>query len=357
MPVTIGDALELPALGRRFAWKPGIADGATHAALDAKRAVEQKIAEGTYSFEYRACLCGSLDDRLLATRDRYGFYYPFVACKRCGLLRANPRMTQASYAQFYDKEYRTVYGEDDSQLGGYFESSLAQGISIYRCVTRWRSPLLLPKVVFEVGCNMGAMLVPWRDSGCDVGGVDFSYRRIEEGKRRTCIRNLYVGGIEQLINTGWKADLVILHHVLEHFLELDQALAQIRSLMNPGALIYIALPGTLSWIKQHCGGDIMNLLQNAHTYQFSLATLKYVMECAGFELVRGDEEIVALFRMSERRERAKEDVPAGEFDRVLRHLRRMELVYTPRRYLKSALELVGLKEFVKKAIQKANRTA
>jgi SAM-dependent methyltransferase len=345
---------QVPALGRRFAWTRTGGSHLTKEARDAREAVWRKLTDGVYRFEERACFCGNSEAVLLSTTDYYGFYYPFVACPRCGLLRANPRMTEKSYADFYDAEYRAAYGEDDSRLDQYFEPSLIQGKSLHKWTTEQLDIPSSPKVVFEIGCNMGAMLVPWKEAGCDVYGVDYNRRRIEYGKQRTGIGCLYVGGIEQLGNTGRKADLIVLHHVLEHFVDLDQALAQIRNLTNPGAHIYVALPGTMLWIKQNCNGDIMSLLQNAHTYQFTLATLRYVMGCYGFQFVSGTEEIVSLFKRTETFKR-RENVPAGEFDRVMQYLRRRELMFVPKRYLKTVLDFLGMKDAVKTILRRIRR--
>lgn len=345
-----------PVLGRRFTWRPNLHVRMTPTALAAKRAVDQKMRDGTYAFEDRSCFCGSAEDLLLATRDFYGLLYPIVVCRRCGLIRANPRLTERSYAEFYDQEYRSVYGEDDSQLDRYFSATLEQGRLLYDAIVRdlTDTGLItrgLPRVVVDIGCNMGAMLVPWKQAGAEVYGIDLSQARIAAGKELTGLANLYAGGTECLACLPRKADLIILHHVFEHLVDLDKEMAAIRPFCAAEAVLRIDVPGTYQWVRRHCGGDIMGLLQNAHTYQFTLETLTYVMECLGFALVKGNQEIGALFRVSDRR-RERCDVPVGEFERVMRHLRRTEAMHAPRRYLKDLAELLGVREPLGKWLRK-----
>lgn len=56
-----------------------------------------------------ACnLCGSSVFVTVAHRDRYGFPVTVDACRACGLVFLNPRMTREGYAKFYDGPYREL---------------------------------------------------------------------------------------------------------------------------------------------------------------------------------------------------------------------------------------------------------
>src|SRR5262247_516489 len=56
-----------------------------------------------------ACnLCGAAEFVILAHRDRYGYPAEAQACRRCGLVFLNPRMTATAYARFYDGVYRPL---------------------------------------------------------------------------------------------------------------------------------------------------------------------------------------------------------------------------------------------------------
>ncbi len=256
---------------------------------------------------------------LLSETDSYGIYYPLVVCKKCGIIRADPRLSGDSYVDFYSNEYRTLYGDDDIDKNELFNIRLKQADEVYGFIS---SAVKLPRegVVFDIGCNMGTMLLPFHKAGFETFGVDYGTSYIEYGRSKTGL-DLEAGGIEKLRGRK-KADLVILNHVFEHFADLGKELNDIRGVTNPGCYIYVALPGTFWWIRNICNGDPLGMFQNAHTWQFSLRSLRYVMECNGFEFVSGNEEVKAIFRKKETAIRERGDVPAGEFDKVLKYLKK-----------------------------------
>jgi SAM-dependent methyltransferase len=316
-----------------------------------KKEVERKIANGIYRFESKACFCDSNDSIKIAETDRYGFYYPLVLCKHCGLIRAEPRLTLESYVDFYDKHYRTIYSGDIQNKEEIFKTGIKQGKATYQFISE-HLQLKDKSVVMEIGSNMGATLLAFHKRGHEVYGTDYGSENIEFGRKKTGIDSLLIGGIDRLVEVGKKADLVIAHHVLEHLLDMEKEIGEIRKIMKTDAYFYIAVPGTYWWIKNACKGNIKGLLQNAHTYQFSIETLKYIMECCGFELFRGNEEILSLFRVSDKY-RNKGDVPIGESERALNYLKNMESKYLPRYYLIRLLDFIGIKTILKKIIYRS----
>ena len=58
-----------------------------------------------------------------------------------------------------------------------------------------------------------------------------------------------------------KYDLIILNHVIEHFIDPIEKLLQIKALLNQGGLLYLGLPN----IQSYGIGQI----QNAHYWYFS----------------------------------------------------------------------------------------
>ncbi len=88
------------------------------------------MEEGIYSFEdVPCCVCGGRDFEPLSEKDRYGLYMPVVICRDCGLIQTNPRMTQESYNQFYELEYRKLYVGKGAQadIDDFFKSEHKRG--------------------------------------------------------------------------------------------------------------------------------------------------------------------------------------------------------------------------------------
>ena len=53
-------------------------------------------------------LCGDAEFVVLTHRDRYGYPAEAHACRRCGLVFLNPRMTGEAYGGFYNGVYRPL---------------------------------------------------------------------------------------------------------------------------------------------------------------------------------------------------------------------------------------------------------
>jgi len=259
--------------------------------------VARKLAAGTYQTEPVACFCGSIDAQLVTETDRYGLPHRLWLCKSCGIIYANPRMTEASYAAFYESDYRNIYDDGDASAETQFEEGYRHAVALMDYLDETQP--VHPSVVFDIGCNSGGWLKPFMDAGCEVHGVDYGPERVAQGKAMGI--PLSVGSIETLEIMGTKADLIIMNHVLEHATNLESTLARVRALLSPDGLLYVALPGLFL-------ADLSRLFQNAHPWQFTAETLIYVMECCGFDEVRCDQTITSIWKRSDQY-RDKQDTP------------------------------------------------
>ena len=284
--------------------------------------VERKISTGEYPISDTLCFCGCSDFILLAERDRYGFRNSTVHCFRCGVIRTNPHMTDEAYQKFYDKEYRKIYSKKKTLDKNYiWADQLTKGRRIANFISQH---IEIRGNVYEIGCGMGGILYKFRELGCNVQGVDYGSEFIQFGQEKMGEQAIQVGGIDKLIEKDESARLVMLNHVLEHIVDLDAFLQKVRELLSDDGYLYVAVPGMRN---MHWGrGDFLMYLQNAHTFYFSLTTLRFVLECTGFEFIAGNETVESLFRKSDTY-REKSDIPLRERDRITTYLRFMEFMH------------------------------
>ncbi len=301
------------------------------------RAVYDKLRTGAYAWESRPCFCGADQDLLLAEVDRYGLPYPFVLCAACGLLRAQPRLTEAAYADFYAHHYRDLYGEGDLDEDELFDRRLTQGRDRYAQM-RERLDLAAGAVVAEIGCDFGATLAPYAEAGCRVHGCDHGAAHLGAGRTRLGLSTLHQGGPEVLEAAGVRADLVLLYHVFEHFTDLDGALASVRRLLKPTGRCYVEVPGCFARVHADWrrSAGALGYLQNAHTHAFTLESLTYVFGCGGLDRVHGTQAVEALFAPAPA-PRPREARPRGLARRVLGHLRTSERRWRVKAALKRLL--------------------
>lgn len=243
----------------------------------------KKVEQGIYSTESVKCFCGADNFIPITHSDRYGIKYQLCLCIECGILYANPRMTEESFERFYKNDYRNIYsnvGDTLSSGGDDITHSMTRD-SVKNMMDEFELPS--PKVIFDVGCGNGNLLAEFNG---ETVGIDYDERAINSGREQG--RNIYCGGIELLESYGKKADLIIMHHVFEHFMDIKRDLSRIRNLLSDDGVLYISVPGFYTWDKN-------SLFQNAHTYQFTGNTLWYVMRCCGFEDLHLDENIESLW--------------------------------------------------------------
>lgn len=264
--------------------------------LQMKRQIEDKVAAGIYSFEeVPCCVCGGTDFQTLSEKDRYGLSHSVVICRECGLIQANPRMTQDSYQRFYESEYRKLYGGQPRPTSGFFDSQHRRGERIYNYITENLGGPRANLLVVEVGCAAGGILQYFREKGHDVYGVDLDPEYTDFGKKRYGL-NIEVGTVDKLAELDRKPDIVIYSHVLEHILDPVTELMKLEEALTRESVLYIEVPSVsnVSKLKGYYG-DFLKFIIVPHVYYFTLTALKTLLSKAGYELVCGDEVIHSVF--------------------------------------------------------------
>lgn len=310
--------------------------------LKAKSEVEEKVNSGIYSFEEVNCaVCSSSRSEVLAEKDRYGLKCTTKICCDCGLVYTSPRMTQDSYAGFYDSEYRRLYVGTEKPGDSFFADQRFRGERILKYL---KANSVIDKnktAVLEVGCGAGGILSVFKDNGFNVIGLDLGEEYLNFGKDNHGL-NLIKGGLADL-SPDYKADIIIYSHVFEHILNLDAEIELIKRHLNNDGIVYIEVPG-VKFIHSTYEMNLLKYLQNAHTYHFSLNSLCNIFNRNGFSLVCGDEQIRSIFTL---KNDAKDLQLLNEYSSILEYLRKTE----KNRFLHK-LSFKKLRWAIKKAIMK-----
>lgn len=256
----------------------------------ARESFIKKLEKGSYKVSPTNCYCGVKKDFLIANKDRYGIPLLTVMCMNCGLVRSNPYYTKETLSKFYENEYRSLYSGSNAATEDFFDHQISIGRSIINYLEKKTGLSLNGKKVFEIGTGAGGILKAFKELGADVYGCDYGTEYL---KRGASLGIKIVKGDSSSLEKFGKADLIVLNHILEHFLDIDSEITRLSKLLNSNGLVYISVPGLKSHIKTY--GSLRNYLQNAHYYSFSLDSLTYLMGKFGYELVVGDEKIRAIF--------------------------------------------------------------
>lgn len=197
--------------------------------------------------------------------------------------------------------------------------------------------------IVEIGCGAGGILQYFKEKGNDVYGADLGSEYIEFGRANYNL-NIETGTIDNVLRRGISPDIVIYSHTLEHILNPIEELIKLKSICGPNTYLYIELPGVKNLTHSY-EMNLLKSLQNAHTYYFTLTTLKNVLRKAGWDFICGNEIIYSIFKPSSSEENYEND-----YDNVLTFLRRMEFYrFMPTPYNIKRLTMPAMVSFLKRA--------
>ena len=253
------------------------------------------------------CLCGSKWHLPIKPQERFRIPVRFSMCTQCGhVYAANPMRADALETFYSSALYRDLYSS-----GFSVENHIAKLNVPYRSKTSlWNiSESLLPSSggnVLEWGCGGGWNLIPFRDFGHSVIGVDVNEPYLEAGRR---ILNLDLRTIStQTLNdiSQIKFDVIILNHVLEHLLNPEELLNDLKALCSLSTKFVIGLP-TLETIKEY-GFD--RYFTIAHIHYFSVTSFSRFLSRCGLSIeathkTQGGLTFVAGFKSSSGVRRAR----------------------------------------------------
>lgn len=256
----------------------------------ARQALMRDVSSGFYEMEEVPCLCGSSRSSVLATRDRYNLPIRTLLCRDCGLVRTSPRPSGESLSLFYGGPFRELYTGGAAMSSDYFDRQVHRG----RAALDWvASHGIETGTVFEVGCSAGGVLSVFADAGWTVVGVDVDADFVAEGRARGL--NLIQGESKELRRFG-TADLIIMSHVLEHLPDPIVQVQEVHGLLRNGGYLYLEVPGLLNMRGDWRRYDPLRSFHIAHLYNFTLDTLRLVVQQVDFEFLDGDQFVRALFR-------------------------------------------------------------
>lgn len=255
----------------------------------------EKLRTGEYEVRHFRCPCGSdEEDVVISKRDRYGLPLTFVLCIGCGTIRIDPYLDEDSLTDFYVHLYQRMY-----RRIAHLDSEFRRQETYGRRVLDWARTWLEPgSCVYEYGSGGGGALKVFSDAGYEVAGMDYSQELLDYGRQRG-VPNLYHGSMNALASRGLpKADLIYLHHVLEHVGDPIQALAECRAHLKSNGRVVVIVPD-VSRIDSFAypAGDLLPFLHVAHKFNFSAEGLRRVVRRAGYRdtALRGAEDAAEMW--------------------------------------------------------------
>ena len=246
--------------------------------------LKEDINNGRLKLVENHCLCGNdqeQEDIIVSEKDRYGLHLPQILCKRCGLIRSQYVFDKESNGQFYQTRYRDIYTTGTPT--DFFLFQIKRGEKFVQILD---SIDILSQIdnATEIGCGAGGILQPFAARGKIVKGFDFNKEYLDFGNQFHL--NLHFGDFADQLQDE-SCDLIILSHVLEHFLDPISEIHNIARKLKMGKYLLVEIPSCLNIAA--ADKNPIFYFQNAHIYNFYQDYLKVFFQFLGFETVYSDE--------------------------------------------------------------------
>lgn len=208
-----------------------------------------------------------------------------VICRCCGLVYLNPRPDEESLAGYYSEKYPPF-------LLGKGLVGLARGILRRREARKIGEWLPRNARILEIGCALGDLLVPLRDCGFDVTGIDISPYASSLARERHGLR-VHTGTVFDAPVEEGSLDAIIMRGVLEHLPSPKKALQKAASLLRNEGHLFIETPN-FDCLDRRVFGEFWHGLQiPRHLNIFTIKTLPKLLAIVGFEIREVQYRVVA----------------------------------------------------------------
>jgi 2-polyprenyl-3-methyl-5-hydroxy-6-metoxy-1,4-benzoquinol methylase len=251
---------------------------------------------GTLDFDYAAqpkqdvtsCnLCGAADFVILTHRDRYGYPAQAHACRRCGLVFLNPRMTADAYGRFYDGVYRPLVSAFHGRL---IDARTIQDEQ--REYAAERAGFIRPfiatsgaKTMLDIGGSTGVVAHHFAgEFGLKGTLIDPAPMEVEQARRLGL--ETITGLVEQHDFGSRRFDTVIICQTVDHLLDVAGTLARVRQLLSDRGLLFIDIVDfRAAYLRNRSVEDAIKI---DHPYYLTEPTMMAYLKVAGFEVLRTD---------------------------------------------------------------------
>lgn len=257
---------------------------------------DRKARIGALDYDYAAqpkdrlttCnLCGGTVLVTLTHRDRYGYAAEASACRRCGLVFLNPRMTAQAYGRFYDGVYRPLVSAFHGRL---IDAKTIQAEQ--RDYALDRVNMVRPFVegaglrsMLDIGGSTGVVAAEFtRAFGIAGTLVDPAPLEVEEARRLGL--ETITGLVEEHDFGVRRFDLILICQTIDHLLDVGGTLRRCRELLTANGQLFVDIVDFRAAYLRN--GSVEDATKIDHPYYLTQETMAAYLRRAGFAVARID---------------------------------------------------------------------
>ena len=227
---------------------------------------------------YNCSACGSEDFSDVHEAGSFSSKVKVAICQRCGLICINPRWDEKGYSDYYRDNYYV-----DTKMRKYVddEYDIAEGGREDQIYNSIKDYIDENSSILEVGAGNGDNVIWLLNKGyyniCCIEVDQVCCNRITAHYPKVRVECKTLSDFSQANKK--KFDIVLLSHVLEHFVWPEVALQSIYRLLNENGYLYALVPHVFAF-QNPFNGFILS-----HTHYYSYKTLTLLLESNGFTQV------------------------------------------------------------------------
>jgi 2-polyprenyl-3-methyl-5-hydroxy-6-metoxy-1,4-benzoquinol methylase len=232
-------------------------------------------------------LCAAREFVILSHRDRYGYLAQAHACRHCGLVFLNPRMSAEAYGRFYDGVYRPLVSAfhgrriDARTIQAEQHEYAAERAEFIRpFITNSARQTML-----DIGGSTGVVAAHFaKEFGLQGTLIDPAPLEVEQAQRLGL--ETITGLVEQHDFATRRFDLVIICQTVDHLLDVAGTLARVRQLLSENGLLFIDIVDFRAAVLRNW--SVEAAIKIDHPYYLTERTMMAYLRSSGFEALRSD---------------------------------------------------------------------
>jgi SAM-dependent methyltransferase len=201
--------------------------------------------------------------------------WTYLACTGCQSLELCPVPTEAELQRYYNSEYSVPC---NAAYYRHYEGVARELLGVIERNSTNHGTLL------EIGCSHGAFLLPALAAGWEVTGIEISAEAASNARARGL--RVVTGTLEQCGSSLGTFDCIVAWYVIEHLVDVDSFLDNIRQHLKPGGLLALRTANARALVARTIPQYWQWIDAPAHIRLFSPAGMAQLLARHGFCEVR-----------------------------------------------------------------------
>ena len=205
----------------------------------------------------------------------YG-YLPVCICNECGYKLLSPRKNNHFYVEYYKKFYRSKKKNNVQISKTYERSQINRGKKIFNFFEKKID--VKEKFFLDHGCAMGLTMMPWRENGWKVTGLDPNIESVNYAKEKYSLKIINSFG-ENLSKQKNKFNIVLSLGSLEHSFDINKTMQKIWENTSDDAHLIIR------WRSNKLIGSPLEYFNHNHFRYFNRFSWKILLNRFAFNKI------------------------------------------------------------------------